>query len=87
MKPIKPWGIIQRYCFGISKKSKQSLQSHLPVIPMVDMSNKNSKSNAEKTRELKLTFYALQIILHDYVVNTDILKDLKKSNRDKVNVA
>ena len=60
---------------------------------MVNMSDQTQtfQSNAKRISDLKQTFDALQIVLHDYVVNAGLLRGLKKStnlvDKDKDNVA
>ncbi|RIA84961.1 hypothetical protein C1645_831537 [Glomus cerebriforme] len=71
---LRPWGITQLYCCGVSRLTRNKLKKTLPIIPFfetsyLDVDNHLLKNDLSLAEQNKLRIDSLEIFLQEYVVD------------------
>ncbi|GBC04960.1 hypothetical protein RclHR1_05970017 [Rhizophagus clarus] len=78
---LRPWGIVQSYCYGFSHLTKRKLKKTLPIIPFHEASSSNTEDSdlslAEKVKMLQSKIDSLELFLREYVVDVDYLDKIR----------
>ncbi|RIA80027.1 hypothetical protein C1645_745531 [Glomus cerebriforme] len=78
---LRPWGIIQSYCCGFSRLTRDELKKTLPTIPFFDKSYSDTKNqNDLSLTELQSRIKSLELFLQEYVVDVNYLSRIDQSN-------
>ncbi|RIA84945.1 hypothetical protein C1645_831519 [Glomus cerebriforme] len=83
---LRPWGLVQSYCCGFSRKTQKHLGDSLPIIPFFDTSELNTKHHPSKhalslteQNELILSrIDSLELFLQEYVVDVRYLDGIRR---------
>ncbi|RIA80025.1 hypothetical protein C1645_839419 [Glomus cerebriforme] len=84
---LRPWGIVQSYCCGFSRLTKNKLKNTFPIIPFFSKSyldNKNHLSKFDLSLDEKIELVSilqsridsLELFLQEYVVDVNYLNGI-----------
>lgn len=74
---LRPWGILQTSCFGISRKTKHKLTAKLSEISesqKYDDTKKIIATPQDQINAMQKEIKIIRMILHEYVINMDYLE-------------
>jgi hypothetical protein len=80
---LRPWGIVQSYCCGLSRLTRKRFQKTFPIIPFFDTSYTNTKNRDSSNHDLSLAeenelrINNLELFLREYVVDVHYLDGIR----------
>nr|CAG8573965.1 7670_t:CDS:10 [Entrophospora candida] len=80
---LDPWGIFQKCCCKYKPRSKRKLLKNLSMIPLIEKNQLHYGNSKDPDLISLITrFNSLEIILREYVINTDFLNELETEKID-----
>ncbi|RGB29339.1 hypothetical protein C1646_766736 [Rhizophagus diaphanus] len=80
---IRPWGIVQSYCYGFSRLTRRKLKETLPIIPFYEKSYTDANHDLSFDEKIELIpllqsrIDSLELFLREYVVDVNYLDDIQ----------
>ncbi|CAB4416561.1 unnamed protein product [Rhizophagus irregularis] len=80
---IRPWGIVQSYCYGFSRLTRRKLKETLPIIPFYDKSYTDANHDLSLDEKIELIpllqsrIDSLELFLREYVVDVNYLDNIQ----------